>query len=148
MLSEIKAFLQLDERIGTAGQPTKAQFANIGAAGYDVVINLGLDDGDHWLPDEADAVREAGMAYVHIPVQWDRPTPADLERFCDVMDARRHEKVFVHCAINMRVSVFVALYRIRRLGWARERAFADVARIWEPVAVWTAFIAEVLDNPH
>jgi uncharacterized protein (TIGR01244 family) len=144
MLSEIKSFLQLDDHIATAGQPTVAQIAQIAAAGYDVVINLALHDQDYSLADEAGVVREAGMAYMHIPVQWEHPTRADLTRFCDAMDARRRERVFVHCAANMRVSVFMALYRILQLGWDRERAFVDVARIWQPNAVWAAFIEEML----
>jgi len=144
MLSEIKSFVQLDERLATAGQPTELQIADIAATGYDIVINLALHDQDYSLADEAGAVQAAGMTYIHIPVQWEHPTPADLERFCAAMDAHSEARVFVHCAANMRVSVFVALYRILRLGWERERAFADVARIWEPNATWAALIEKVL----
>jgi len=144
-LSDIKNVLVLDERIATAGQPTEEQIIQIAKAGYEVVINLALGDGDYALADEAGAVRKAGMAYIHIPVQWERPTRADLERFCDAMEARRRKKIFVHCAANMRVSVFMALYRILRLGWERERAFVDVTRIWQPNETWAAFIEEMLE---
>ena len=89
MLHEITNYLPLNEHLGTAGQPTEAQIAEIAAAGYEVVINLALHDADYSLVDEAGAVREAGMEYIHIPVEWEHPTPADLERFCDAMDAHR-----------------------------------------------------------
>jgi hypothetical protein len=66
----------------------------------------------------------------------------------DAMDRHQGEKILVHCAANMRVSAFVALYRILRLGWSRERALADLHRIWDPdqVPVWAAFMAEALQN--
>jgi hypothetical protein len=56
------------------------------------------------------------------------------------MDANRDKKIFVHCALNMRVSVFMALYRILRLGWRYERAIKDVHEIWKPDGVWRTFI--------
>jgi uncharacterized protein (TIGR01244 family) len=147
MLTDITNYLPLSERLATAGQPTAAQIAEIAAAGYQVVINLALHDGDYALADEAGAVRAAGMEYIHIPVQWERPTRADLLRFFEVMDAHRDERVFVHCAMNMRVSVFVALYRVLRLGWEPARAMQDVARIWQPNETWAGFIEEMSTNP-
>lgn len=144
MIEEIYHYLRLDERIATAGQPTTEQIREIAAAGYDVVINLALSSSDDALPDEAGDVRRAGMEHVHIPVAWERPTRADLERFFDVMDANRGRRVFVHCAANMRVSAFTALYRILRLGWERGLACADMARIWTPNETWAAFIEEML----
>jgi hypothetical protein len=45
-LAGILHFLPISARIGTAGQPTAAQFALIREAGYDVVINLALPTSD------------------------------------------------------------------------------------------------------
>jgi protein tyrosine phosphatase (PTP) superfamily phosphohydrolase (DUF442 family) len=84
------------------------------------------------------------MEYVHIPVKFSAPAAEDLERFCDAMDANASRKRFVHCAANKRVSVFVGLYRVLRLQWEREAAFDLVRDLWEPDAVWRAFIVEVL----
>lgn len=46
-----------------------------------------------------------------------------LFAFFAAMDRHRGERVWVHCAANMRVSVFLGLYRVIRQGWERERAF-------------------------
>ena len=54
------------------------------------------------------------------------------------------EKVWVHCAANMRVSAFVGLYRVMRLGWEHEPAFALMRGLWKPNDVWSAFIASAL----
>lgn len=146
MVENIHNFLQLSEDIATSGQPTEEQFRGIGQAGYEVVINLGLTGTDYALEDEANLVHSLGMEYVHIPVIWENPTLENLDDFFSAMDLLQGNKVFVHCAANMRVSVFMALYRIRYLGWEVEQAMQDVRRIWEPDAIWDAFIQQVLSD--
>jgi hypothetical protein len=41
-LEEIQNFVQLSERLATAGQPFRNQFPLIAAAGFEAVINLGI----------------------------------------------------------------------------------------------------------
>jgi protein tyrosine phosphatase (PTP) superfamily phosphohydrolase (DUF442 family) len=144
MLEEIYNFLRLSDRLATSGQPTEDQLTEIGQAGFDVVINLGLTGTDYALEDEAGLVRNLGMEYVHIPVIWEHPTLENLDEFTSTMEDHQGNKLFVHCAANMRVSVFMALYRILHLGWDRERAMEDVRKIWEPNATWDAFIQQAL----
>jgi protein tyrosine phosphatase (PTP) superfamily phosphohydrolase (DUF442 family) len=139
---------QVNDRLGTSGQPTVAQLGAVADAGYRTVINLALhDDPRYSLPDEAGTVRSLGMQYVHIPVQFGRPTREDLRAFFDAMDAHRGEKLWVHCAANMRVSAFLGLYGVLRLGQPREEAFPLIADLWQPDAVWSAFIDNALAAP-
>lgn len=140
-IEDIKNFQQLDAALGTAGQPTESQLREIQSAGYEVVINLGLLDPKYCLPDEAGLVSELGMNYHHIPVVFGSPQVADFERFVDVMESSRGRKVFVHCALNWRVSTFVALYGELRLGWSRATADSQIRTFWEPDQVWTDFVA-------
>ena len=146
MLKEIYNYLSLTESIATAGQPTEGQIAATAENGYEVVINLGLADAEYALKDEGAMVRALGMQYIHLPVIWERPTKLDLERFFKVIKANQDNKVFIHCAANMRVSVFMALYRILRLGWSSEKAFEEVKRIWTPNDIWQMFIDESLKH--
>jgi protein tyrosine phosphatase (PTP) superfamily phosphohydrolase (DUF442 family) len=85
------------------------------------------------------------MEYVHIPVQFDRPTQADLSAFFAAMELHKEQKVLVHCAANMRVSAFVGLYRAIRERLPDEEAFSVMKTIWEPNPVWAAFIAAMLE---
>ena len=142
-LTDIKNFLRIDERLGTAGQPTAAQLGDVAAAGYAAVINLGLYDPKYCLPDEAAVVAALGLEYRHIPVKFDAPTIEDFRAFVATMDAWSGEKVFVHCAANFRVSTFVALYGELRLGWPRARADALAHALWQPNDIWRAFIERV-----
>ncbi len=145
ILNGIGNYLSLG-RIGTAGQPTAEQFAAIQAAGYRVVINLALPTSTNALPDEADRVTALGMTYVHIPVIWESPALQDLEGFFAAMERYREEKVFVHCALNMRVSAFIFLYRVIRLGVPPEEARGMLLQIWQPDEVWSRFIDQALSH--
>ena len=108
-------------------------------------MNLALHDAEYSLPDERRTVETLGMRYLHIPVVWERPLRADLERFFEVMDGLTGKRVFVHCAANKRVSVFMALYRQLRQGWSAEAVMPDVHAIWEPDDVWRRFLEKMID---
>jgi protein tyrosine phosphatase (PTP) superfamily phosphohydrolase (DUF442 family) len=143
-LTGILHFRAISPRLGTAGQPTAAQFAMIREAGYEVVVNLALPTSDNALVNEGSLVTGLGMAYVHIPVDFARPTAADFEAFAGVLDAFRSRRIFVHCAMNMRVSAFVFLYRVLRGEATRGEAWHDLKAIWEPDPTWARFIEELL----
>jgi uncharacterized protein (TIGR01244 family) len=148
-LAMIYNYRAVDETLGTSGQPTAAQLAAIAQAGFQTVINLALhNDPRYSLPDEEGTVHSLGMHYVHIPVQFASPTRNDLLAFFDAMEAHRGEKVWVHCAANMRVSAFLGLYRVLRQGADTEQAFDLMRDLWQPDVVWSTFMAEALkDRP-
>ncbi len=147
VLAAIPAFRQASPDIATSGQPREEHFRDIAAAGYTTVVNLGLhDDRRYALPDEAGTVAGLGMHYVHIPVRFDNPTELDLVAFMDAMQNRAGEKMWVHCAANMRVTAFLGLYRVLRQGWAPEQAFELMRSVWTPGPVWEAFIGSRLEG--
>ena len=130
----------INERLATGGQPNRAQIGALARSGYRTVVNLAPATAANALPDEQACVEAAGMTYVHIPVAWTNPTQADFDRFCDIMSAHEHERVFVHCAANMRVSAFVYRYRRDILSDDEAMAAADLHRLWRPAGVWADFI--------
>jgi protein tyrosine phosphatase (PTP) superfamily phosphohydrolase (DUF442 family) len=141
-LADIRNFLAVDERLGTAGQPTEAQLVEIRDAGYAAVINLGILDPKYCLPDEAGSVAKLDMKYRHIPVLFDAPRTDDFAAFAAAMDEFSAHRVFVHCAANYRVSSFMAIYGELRLGWDRARADAHARTLWTPNEVWQRFLDE------
>jgi protein tyrosine phosphatase (PTP) superfamily phosphohydrolase (DUF442 family) len=144
VLQGIYNYRRLSEEIATAGQPSEEELAAVAHAGFEVVVNLALHDAEYSLPEECRTVESLGMRYVHIPVVWERPLRSDLERFFEVMDELSDKRVFVHCAANKRVSVFMALYRQRRQGWSADTVMPDVLAIWEPDDVWRRFLEEMI----
>jgi protein tyrosine phosphatase (PTP) superfamily phosphohydrolase (DUF442 family) len=141
-IADIANFLQISDRLATAGQPRIEQYQAIAVAGYQVVINLALTNSSNALLAEAAIASNLGLEYIHIPVEWTAPTLADFQTFERVMDAHGHQKIFVHCAANKRVSVFIYLYRLR-LGEDEIIANQDLAKIWTPDPIWQTFIDRV-----
>lgn len=113
-------------------------------AGFDVVINLALPTSDNAISSEGELVSAQGMTYIHLPVKFDAPQSEDFARFSRIMDACQNQRVFVHCAANMRVSAFMFLYRLQQREVTRDAAELDLRRIWEPDEVWRKFINQRL----
>ena len=138
-IADIVNFLQVSDRLATAGQPTVEQYSAIAAAGYEVVINLALVDSPNALVDEESLASNLGIESIQIPIEWTAPTLADFQKFGSTMDAHPDDKIFVHCAANKRVSVFVYLYRIGQ-GVDELIARQDLVKIWTPNQIWEKFI--------
>lgn len=143
-LDDAHNFVRISDRLATSGQITNEEIAAVKEAGYEVVVNLApaRRERNH---EEGFRVTETGMTYVQIPVDWQEPALRDLELFFEVMDANRDRPVYVHCFANMRVSVFVYLYRTLREGVPETDAWDEVLKVWDPgadpdTAQWPRFI--------
>lgn len=143
-LQAIYNYRRMAPDLATAGQPLEPELAAVARAGFEIVIDLALLDADYSLADEPGLVRSLGMVFEHVPVVWERPTLDDLQQFFGLMRRHRGRRIFLHCAANMRASVFLALYRILELGWEPDAAMAAVHDIWQPDAIWREFIRQAL----
>jgi len=130
-LETVRNFQSISAELSSAGQIGYAQIPLLDEEGYQVVVNLAVADEER-NGREGFLVAEAGLAYVHIPVDWEAPSLEDLELFFDVMEANEGRKVFVHCFANMRASAFVYLYRTLVQGVAEEEARATMNEVWDP----------------
>jgi RimJ/RimL family protein N-acetyltransferase/protein tyrosine phosphatase (PTP) superfamily phosphohydrolase (DUF442 family) len=135
------------DNLWTSGQLSLADIQRLPECGIEAVINLALPTAANALPGEAEAVTRQGMAFVQIPVPWEKPEPRHLQQFFGVMDAFDRRKVWVHCAKNFRVSAFVYLYRRVHLGHGHEAALHPMRTVWRPNSIWQAFIDQSLSNP-
>jgi uncharacterized protein (TIGR01244 family) len=140
--TDIFAWLRLDNRLTTSGQPNEEQLTKLRALGIKHIINLALHTHERALPDEAASVADLGMAYVHIPVEFEAPTEEDFARFCAAMQAIGDETVHVHCIVNARVSAFLYRYRRDILGMDETQAREAMEAIWRPGGVWAAFVGD------
>ncbi len=147
-LTAITNFLAISERLLTGGMPTWKQLFLLKNAGVETVINLTPDDSPKALKDEKSVVAECGLEYIHIPVIWEQPCLTDLSLFFQTMDARVNHTIFIHCVLNMRVSVFVYLYRRICQNMPEKLAYTPVLQIWTPNPTWEAFISSALAHYH
>lgn len=143
--ADIFNFIQVNDAVITGGQPTTEQLQAVAAEGYATVINLFPFNPARSLPDEAGLVRSLGMAYDHIPVDWENPTDADFAAFERILQQRSGERMLIHCAANFRVTAFYSLYAQKHLGWSQEQAEAFRDRVWKgsDYPIWRAFIGRM-----
>ncbi|MEM7360646.1 MAG: protein tyrosine phosphatase family protein [Pseudomonadota bacterium] len=144
-ISGVYNYLPISEQITTSGQPTEAQLLAIRDAGYATVINLAPANVENALPDEAASLATIDLPYIHIPVNFKAPSEANFSRFIEAMQGMEGQKVWVHCAANMRVSAFMYRYRCEVLGEEPSIAQRSLNKIWEPIGVWRQFVDNV-DN--
>ena len=74
-------YLNYNENLCTSGQPTEFQFSLIKEAGYSSVINLAPHNAENSLTDEALTLSTLGLEYVHIPVDFQKPTEEKVKSF-------------------------------------------------------------------
>jgi protein tyrosine phosphatase (PTP) superfamily phosphohydrolase (DUF442 family) len=142
-LHEIPNYYLVSDRLASSGQPTREQFQNIANAGYEVIINLALPTSKGALPDEGAIATGLGMIYLHLPVLWESPTQSDVQLFFALMNAVNGRKVWVHCAMNMRASCFLYLYRKYVQKLPEEEARYPMSEIWQAEGVWADLIDSV-----
>jgi protein tyrosine phosphatase (PTP) superfamily phosphohydrolase (DUF442 family) len=139
-IDDILNTIQITDIMATSGQPTPEQFQLIANAGYRNVINLAMPDSTNALPDEGGFVSEAGMNYFHIPVPFDAPDKTHLELFFKIMKALEGEKVWVHCALNYRISAFMQHYQ-KSILKLEDSEIIPMLESWEPNEIWQTFLA-------
>ena len=97
-LEHIINYRKVSDAISTAGQPTRSELELLSEKGFETVINIAMDDSDGAIPEEEDILTGYGLEYHHIPVVWENPQQYQLGQFFDLMDTKKEEKIFVHCA--------------------------------------------------
>jgi len=147
-MNDIYNYLVYHFKLSSSGMLTADQMKSIAEAGVDLVINLAPHDVPNALPDEQRIVESLEMEYVNIPVNWGTPTRDGLNKFMDLMDANKEKKIHVHCEANFRASAFITMYRILRLGWKVDEAFAVMHTIWDEdeYPVWKMFIDNAMER--
>jgi len=94
--------------------------------------------------DEAALLADEGIAYTHIPVPFDAPTPAHVAALAEALAAHPGPH-HVHCIMNWRVTAFLYLLD-RAAGVPEPEARARMAKVWNPLEdaqappVWRALL--------
>jgi len=145
-MKDIYNYLFYHDQLSSSGMPTAEQMSSVAEAGVELVINLALHDVTNAIPNETELVNSLGIQYINIPVNWSTPTRDGFNIFMDAMDVNKDRKIHVHCEANFRASAFITMYRILRLGWKPEDAFAVMHTIWDEDAypVWKMFIEDTV----
>ena len=128
-ITGIPRFLKLSDQVWTGGQPWQEHLPKLKDAGIKVIINLRPHDeyqGDR----EEKKVKELGIGYFNIPVNFQAPDELDADDFLKITDEQlKNGPVFIHCAVATRVGAFWMIRRVLRDGWEYDKALEEANKI-------------------
>jgi uncharacterized protein (TIGR01244 family) len=121
-------YTRVDATVACAGATSPEALAGVKQLGFVSVINF-RTAGEQGAEIEASraAADEAGLKYFHIPFR--APTPADVERFLEVIADRDNQPAYIHCASANRVGAMWAIKRVKQDGWEISRAMEEAETI-------------------
>jgi protein tyrosine phosphatase (PTP) superfamily phosphohydrolase (DUF442 family) len=128
----------------TAGQPSADALSRLGAEGFAGVVYLAPLTVPGAVRDEAAIVERQGLAFRHIPIEFNEPGPADFDAFTAALAGLQGRKVLVHCQVNMRASSMVFLHRVLVDKESPELAYEAVSKVWSPNGTWKRYIVAML----
>jgi protein tyrosine phosphatase (PTP) superfamily phosphohydrolase (DUF442 family) len=134
---------QVFDWLWTSGQLSEKDIAELPGLGIQTVINLATPDSPNALAGEADRVARLRINYFQIPVEWPLPEVDQFNQFVDLLQICRGQKIWLHCIKNMRVSVFIYLYRSLVLHESEADSIWLLKKIWTPDPTWQEFIDDV-----
>ena len=139
-LEDILNYVQLSDHIATSGQPMASQFKLIAEYGYGSIINLAMDNAHNAVANESKPLESLGISYYHIPVPFDSPTTLHFQQFVTTLSTLEGQKVWIHCAMNYRVSAFMYLYLRQVKGLSDKEAKSPMFKHWKPDKIWSKFM--------
>jgi uncharacterized protein (TIGR01244 family) len=118
----IDNFDQVSPTLYRGAQPSEEGIRTLASYKVGTVLNLRAEDDSR----EAKMVRDAGMTYLHLPLEAETVTVADAEKILALI-ADAPKPVFVHCHVGRdRTGLAVAAYRMHFQGWTLQAAVADM----------------------
>jgi uncharacterized protein (TIGR01244 family) len=123
-------FAKLDTTIACAGATTPQAVAELKKMGYASIINLRESSEQGAEVDaETAAAKEAGITFIHIPMNRTTADPAVADKFLQAIREPANNPAFVHCGSGNRAA---AMWMIKRMvvdGWDAERAGTEAAAL-------------------
>ena len=151
-LGDIVNYRLYSPGLASSGQPTETQLRMLKEAGFERVVFLAFTDHEGSIPHEDRLVKQLGMDYIQIPVDWEAPSRSDFLAFAGAMQGAAPKKTLVHCQVNFRASSFSFLYRVLYKDVDMAQAKDDLDSVWVPDATWQQFIFDILEengrSPH
>ena len=122
----VSTFAQLDTTIACGGATRPEAIPELGKMGFKSVINLRLagEEGAQ-VEQEGEAVRAAGMRYVHLPFNVQTPDPKLVDDFIAAVTHPANQPAYVHCAAGGRAAAMWMIKRVVADHWDEQRALTE-----------------------
>ena len=122
----VSTFAQLGTTIACGGATRPEAIPELGKMGFRSVINLRLasEEGAQ-VEQEGEAVRAAGMRYVHLPFNVQSPDPKLVDDFIAAVTLPANQPAYVHCAAGGRAAAMWMIKRVVADHWDEQRALTE-----------------------
>lgn len=115
---------------GFGGTTDASAMKALSGEGYKSVINLRLaDEKGSDVPSERMAASQAGMNYIHLPLNSSKADKAFFENFVAAISDEANQPVYVHCGSATRVAAVWMSKRVIEDGWSMEQAEEEARAI-------------------
>lgn len=145
-MQNILNYIKINELISTSGQPNEEEFSKIAQDGFEVVINLALHNASNAIVNEDKIVTDLDMSYFHIPVDFENPKVSDIKLFLNILQSLGANKVWVHCALNYRVTAFMYVYHKYVLNTPFDEIDISMFEQWSPNKNWQELMKVSLEE--
>jgi tyrosine-protein phosphatase SIW14 len=133
-------FARIESTVACAGSTTPEGVAEVRKLGYVAIINLRqTSEAGAEIDAEAAAARDAGLRFIHLPVNSAAPDPAVVDRFLAAIVDPANQPAFVHCASGNRAAAFWMIKRLVVDEWDADRAATEAAALGLTNAALKAF---------
>jgi uncharacterized protein (TIGR01244 family) len=121
---------RVDATIACAGATSPEAFAEIKKRGFVAIVNLRREqEPGADIPAARDAAAQAGLKYLHIPVDGAKPDPAAADTFIKAVTDPANQPAYIHCASANRVAAMWLIKRVVADGWTVPRALEEAEAI-------------------
>jgi uncharacterized protein (TIGR01244 family) len=126
----ITNFAQVETTVACAGAVSPAAVAGIKKMGFASIINLRLDtEKGADIDAEAAAAKAAGINFVHLPLDGQKPDPAVADRFLKVITEPGNQPAMIHCASGNRAAAMWMIKRVLIDKWDNDRALEEAGQL-------------------
>jgi uncharacterized protein (TIGR01244 family) len=131
----MKEPIKVNAKVSAGGQPSEEDIAALKASGVRKIINLRREGEQNQPLDpaaEGEAVKRAGMEYLHIPVDPKNLDPSSAAAVAKAIEAS-DGPVYVHCAAGGRAVTHALLAEAKAQGNSADNVFKKAEEIGAPV---------------
>lgn len=131
----MKEPIKVSAKVSAGGQPSEEDIAALKAAGVRKVINLRREGEQNQPLDpaaEGEAVKRAGLEYLHIPVDPKNLDPSSAAAVAKAIE-ESDGPVYVHCAAGGRAVTHALLAEAKAQGSSADKVFKKAEEIGAPV---------------
>lgn len=139
----ISNYYTYSEILSAGGQPTDEQIKILKEQGVELIINISPVSAKNALPDEHRLVEQAGMDYIHFPVDCSNLRTMHYLTFRSLMIAAEGRKTFVHCGGNIKSSNLIHMYHVLEKEIDEAKSIKILRKIQDPEEKWFTYFQKM-----